>query len=105
MPVHPEITEFEGVKCFKSLQELPSEVDALLINTSPEHSVKLIREATDRGISQIWLQQGAESPEIIKEFENSSINLVHGKCILMYAKPVTSFHAIHRGIARLFGKV
>lgn len=104
LPVHPELNEYEGAKCYNRISDLPAEIDGLIICTAPDKAVNLINEAIARGIKQIWLQQGAENPELIRAFESSEINLITGKCILMYAQPVTSFHKFHRFLAKLFGK-
>lgn len=103
-PVHPELLEYEGTKCFSHVSDLPAETDGLIICTAPDQALILINEAVAHGIKQIWLQQGAENPELISSFNDKDINLITGKCILMYAEPVTSFHKFHRGLAKLFGK-
>ena len=105
LPVHPELSEFEGAKCYNRISDLPAEIDGLIICTAPDKALNLINEAIAHGIKQIWLQQGAENPELIRTFESSDINLITGKCILMYAQPVTSFHKFHRFLAKLFGKL
>jgi hypothetical protein len=33
------------------------------------------------------------------------LNLVGGKCILMYAQPVRSFHWLHRAVVKLGGQL
>ena len=43
------------------------------------------------GIGNVWVQQGGESPELIKLGEDLNLNMVAGKCILMYATPVRGF--------------
>lgn len=104
LPVHPELVEFEGTKCYNRISDLPAQTDGLIICTAPDAAMKLIQEAITHGIRQIWLQQGAENTELLSAFSESDINLITGKCILMYAEPVNSFHKFHRGLARLFGK-
>jgi predicted CoA-binding protein len=53
----------------------------------------------------IWLQQGSESPEVLKLARELGLSPISGKCILMYAPPVGSFHKFHHFFARLFGKL
>jgi hypothetical protein len=65
----------------------------------------VLREAAAIGLKKVWLQQGAESPEAIALANELNINLVAGRCILMYAPPVEGFHAWHRAFYRLFAKL
>jgi len=103
IPVNPNLQDFDGETCYSSIDKLPPEVKGLVICTPPAISKGLISDAVNHGIRNIWLQQGAENDEILKAFRESDINLVSGKCLLMYAEPVDSFHSFHRFFARLFG--
>jgi len=103
-PVNPNITEFEGMKCFAGISQLPDEVKALVINTKPESTAGLIRDARARGITNIWVQQGAENKEVLELADDPSMNIITGKCILMFAEPVGSMHRFHRWLTKVFGK-
>lgn len=102
-PVHPEIIEHEGVQCFSSIEKLPSEVTALIICTKPDKTLQLVKDAIDKGIHHIWLQQGAKNEDAVNYALNHNINLIYGRCILMFADPVNSVHKFHRFISMLFG--
>ena len=104
VPVNPNMQEFDGDVCYQTIDKLPPEVTGLVICTPPETSMKLISEAIIRGIRQIWLQQGAENAEVLEKYRTAGINLVSGKCLLMYAEPVDSVHKFHRFLAKLFGR-
>jgi uncharacterized protein len=102
-PIHPEMEFFEGVGCVKSIEALPPEVTALVLCTRPENIVGLVKQACEKGINHIWLQQGAQSDEAIDYARSRNVNIIHRECILMFADPVTSIHKFHRGINKLFG--
>jgi len=51
------------------------------------------------------VQQMAESPALLESGRQLGLSLVTGKCILMYAPPVRSFHKFHRTINMIFGKL
>ncbi len=104
LPVNPYLDTFDKDRCYKSINELPEETSAIIINTSPDRSISLIEDAVMNGIRHIWLQQGSENGEIMKKYEHLGINLIVKECILMYAKPVGFMHRIHRGINKLAGK-
>ncbi|MFO7925043.1 MAG: CoA-binding protein [Bacteroidales bacterium] len=102
VPVNPNMNSFEGDICYKSVSELPYDVEALIVTTKPEASMTVVREAVDRGIKNIFLQQGAENKEVIEYAESNGANIIYKKCILMFASP-TGFHKFHERISKFFG--
>ena len=104
-PVHPEAEQIDGERCYASLASIEDDVDGVLVVVPPERSGQVLQDATDAGIRNVWLQQGAESPEVVALGEELDLNLVSKKCILMYAPPVGSYHGVHRFFVKLFGKL
>ena len=102
LPVNPNMESFDGEMCYRSVSDLPSDVEALIIATSPEVSLSVMREAIDKGIKNIFLQQGAQNPEAIEYAESNGANLISRQCILMFARP-SGIHKFHARIARFFG--
>lgn len=102
-PVHPEATSIDGDKCIQNLSSLPDDIKHLYIVTPKDQTNLVVKEAIDKGIKQIWIQQTAETPEAIEMAEKNGITVISKKCILMFAKPVTSVHKFHRFFSKLFG--
>ena len=102
--VHPEAEEITGARCYPNLSALRGSVDGVVICIPPGGVAGILREAAAIGLKNVWLQQGAESPEAIALAKDLKLNLVTGRCILMYAPPVAGFHAWHRKLHRLFSK-
>jgi predicted CoA-binding protein len=103
--VHPEAKEIDGEPCYSSLSALRGRVDGVIVSVTPEKATAVIQEAVQAGIQQIWLQQGAQSPEALAKARELGVTPVTGKCILMYMQPVGSIHAFHRFDAKIFGQV
>ncbi len=104
-PVNPNATEIDGQKCYASLKELPEKPDALILTIKPEETEKVVSEAAEAGIRNIWMQNGSESEEAINICNEKNINVVHNQCILMFMEPVHSFHKFHRFFWKLFGQL
>lgn len=102
--VNPSMADIEGDKCFHSVSELRDRVDAAVVCLSPDRVEPVLRDAAGAGVRQIWLQQGAQSREAIETGKSLGLSVIGGKCILMYAEPVHSYHAFHRFFAKIFGK-
>jgi predicted CoA-binding protein len=103
--VHPQAASINGQATYPSLSALKGQVDGVLVSLPAAKGADILREAAAQGLRNVWVQLGGESPELIKLGEELKLNLVTGKCILMYALPVRSFHMIHRFVARLGGQL
>lgn len=102
-PLNPNTDTIDSDVCYKSLSDLPANVKNLVVLLKPAETEKIVEEAISRGITKIWIQQGSESPQAVKMAKDAGLNVITGKCILMYADP-TGFHKFHRQLNKLFGK-
>jgi predicted CoA-binding protein len=103
--VNPAVQEVLGDKCYPNLSALKGQVDGAVICITPKAVEPVLREAAAIGLKNVWLQWGADTPDTVKLGRDLGLNLVSGKCILMYAEPVRSFHSFHRFFVKLFGKL
>lgn len=103
--VHPAADTIDGDRCWPTLRELPGKVGGVVVVVPPNQTEKVVREAAAAGIRRVWMQQGAESPAAISFCEASGLDVVHGRCILMFAEPAGFLHRIHRGLLKLFGRL
>jgi len=102
--VHPEAEELDGQPTYPNLEAVKDQTQSVWVNVPPERGESVLREAAAAGMTKIWLQQGADSPQLLQIGEELGLELVAGKCILMYAEPVRSFHKVHQVIWKLIGQ-
>lgn len=102
-PINPNTDEIQGVKCYKSVEELPSDIVHLFIVTPKYETETVARAAVKKGIQMIWIQQGTDTQEAVKVIEDAGISLIYKKCIMMFASPVKSVHRFHRFLEKTFG--
>lgn len=102
--IHPEAKEIGGRPCYASLADVKDQTDAVLICLPPAKAMEAVIEAGAAGYKKVWLQQGSQSPEVIAKAKELGLSTTSGKCILMYAAPVTSLHTWHRAFAKIFGQ-
>ena len=103
--IHPEAQEIDGLTCFPNLKSLSGKVDGVWISIPPAKVSAVLEEATEIGLKNIWLQQGAWSNEVQETINLLDLSVVSKKCIMMYAPPVKSVHKFHRTIKGIFGKL
>ncbi len=102
-PVNPYAEEIQGIKCYKSIDELPGDVEHLIILTPKEETDSVVEAAIKKGIKMVWIQQKSDTPEAVRILEEKGIPVIHKKCILMFAPPVKGFHGFHGFLAKTFG--
>ncbi len=104
-PVNAKGGEYEGIKGYTCLKEIPAKPEAVVVSVKPEKALQVLEEAVELGITHIWLQQGSESPAAIEYAAKKKLNLIHGFCLIMFLNDIGFPHNLHRGIAKLFGKM
>jgi uncharacterized protein len=84
IPVHPLEENIEGVDCVASVADLPADVQSISIITPPQITEKVVEQAAARGIKNIWMQIGSESPAAVKYCEEQGLNVIaDGSCVLV----------------------
>lgn len=84
VPVHPALTEVEGLAVVASVADLPASVASISVITPPPVTEQVVRQAVARGIKNIWLQPGAQSADAISYCQQQGINLIaDGTCVLV----------------------
>lgn len=103
MAVNPNADMVDGDRCYAGLGALPEKPDGVLVVIPSKQGVEIIEEIARMGVRHVWVQQGANSPEIDKRMEELDLIAVSGECIFMFLEPVKSVHSFHRFFRRIFG--
>jgi len=84
IPVNPKEEAVEGVHCVTSVMDLPDEVKSISVITPPQITEQVVATAAAKGIRNIWMQPGAESPGAVDLCRKNDINVIaDGSCILV----------------------
>jgi len=103
LPINPNIKDINGERCYASVNALPEEVESLLIVTPKAETDEVLLSAINKGIKNIWVQQSSDTGRTIKIAEEYQQEIIHKKCIFMFAEPVRGFHKFHRAIVKYLG--
>jgi predicted CoA-binding protein len=103
VPVNPEADQIMGERAYRNVAALPAEVKGLIILTNKKTTASVVKEAKEKGIRQIWIQQMSDSKEALDELSGSDVNFITGECILMHYKP-SGMHKFHGAIKKFFGR-
>ena len=102
-PINPTTDSMDGIPCYSSVGALPAGIDHLLVLTRKPQTPGVIKDAVERGIKNIWIQQMSETPETLALINDKDINFIHKQCILMFVEPVAGVHKFHRVVKKFFG--
>ncbi|MFC2137589.1 CoA-binding protein [Bacteroidota bacterium] len=105
LPINPKADKIGDAQCYKDVTSLPDGTENLYIVTPKSNTTDIVKQAIDKKIKRIWVQQMSDNPEAIQLAQNSDIELIYKKCILMFAEPVNGPHKFHRFFAKIFGRL
>ena len=84
-PIHPSATEIEGLPVYRTVADLPvSRLDRASIYLAPAIGLKLLPELTKLPIDEIYLNPGADSPEVVALAHELGLNAIQA-CSLIAA--------------------
>ncbi len=99
--VNHNADSIENQHSYPNLSTIPEKVDRVLIMVPRPETEKIVQDAARLGISNIWIQQGAESEKAVNFCKKNGIKVIPGECILMFAEPTAFYHRIHRWVWNL----
>jgi predicted CoA-binding protein len=102
-PINPNADTIDGNPCYRSISALPDDVKQLVVVVKKTKTMDVLKEARDKGIQDIWLQQMSETPEAVAFATENFNSVVAKKCMMMFADPVVSMHKFHKTIMKIFG--
>ena len=83
-PVNPRAAAIDGDPCFAGVADLPETPDVVVSIVPSKLTEELIPQLAARGVKNLWIQPGAESPAAIAAAEAAGIATVHsGPCIMV----------------------
>src|SRR5258705_11928300 len=72
-PVNPKEETIEGLKCYKSVAQIPVALDRISLYLPPSVGMKVLDEIAKKCCQELWLNPGADSPELIQRAQILSL--------------------------------
>ena len=66
IPINPNERVVEGLKAYASVLDVPGAIDMATFYVPPDIGVKVMAEVAEKGITEVWLNPGSESDELIR---------------------------------------
>jgi predicted CoA-binding protein len=85
-PVNPNRTHVAGDPAFKSLKELPVKPTIVNIVVPPRAALEVLAQCQELGLTNVWIQPGAESPEVLSFLQENDFNYLANACIMVESR-------------------
>jgi predicted CoA-binding protein len=109
VPINPNATEVEGVRCYPDVGSVPEALHGLVIATHPSVGRDLVAQCAMHGVRRVWFHrsfgEGSVSPDAVEECKARGVSCIVGGCPLMYCEPVDPAHKCMRWLLRWGGRV
>ncbi len=91
IPVNPNEREIEGMAAYASVLDVPERIDMATVYVPPDIGLALLPELEEKEIPEIWINPGAESPELLAAARRLKLNIVTACSIVGIGKDPDSF--------------
>jgi predicted CoA-binding protein len=82
-PIHPNAREVEGLRAYPSLDALPVEhLDRVSLYVPPSVGLGILDQVARKRVDEVWLNPGADAPEVVARAEALGLNVVQACSIL-----------------------
>lgn len=85
-PVNPNISEWNGIKAYDSVLDLPVEVDIVDVFRRSSAVIPLAGDVVAAGAKVMWLQQGVFSEQAAEIASGGGVSVVMDSCIMVEHK-------------------
>ncbi len=85
-PINPKEDEIKGRKVYRSILDIPDEINILNVFRPSEEAYEVVREAVERknqngDIDLIWLQEGIVNEDARKLAEENGMEFIQDRCM------------------------
>ena len=85
-PVNPCRDTVDGDPAYASLEALPVEPTIVNIVVPPHATLQVLKKAAEMGLNNVWVQPGAESPEVMTFLTENDFNYLANSCIMVRSR-------------------
>ncbi|MEN5387176.1 CoA-binding protein [Aliarcobacter skirrowii] len=92
VPIYPKEDKILGEKVYRSLEEIPFDIDMVDIFRKPDAIAKVVDEAIrlkdSKNIKSVWFQLGLANNEAAKKAVENGLKVVQNKCTKIEYKAI-----------------
>jgi predicted CoA-binding protein len=82
IPINPNEAEVEGHRTYASVLDVPEQIDMATVYVQPDVGVRVLEDVAKKGIPEVWLNPGADEPEVVARARELGLNAIVACSIL-----------------------
>ena len=86
VPVNPGQTEILGRPCYRSLMDIPFEVDMADLFLNSQRVPPVVDQAIERRIPVVWMQIGVVENQAAEKAQRAGLQVVMDRCVMQEHK-------------------
>ena len=75
-PINPTEAEVEGLRAYKSVLDVPGEIDLATIYVPGAIGVRVMDDLAKKGIAEVWLNPGADDRQVVAKAQELGLKAV-----------------------------
>ncbi len=91
IPINPHERSVEGIQAYPSVADVPGTIDMATIYVHPDIGLQLLDGFARKAIPEIWVNPGAESPELLAEAKRLKLNVIEACSIVALGRSPSAF--------------
>jgi predicted CoA-binding protein len=91
VPVNPHEATVEGERAYPTVLDYPGPIDEATLYVHPDVGVTVIEDLAEKRVPAVWLNPGADGPEVIRRAEALGIRPIVACSILGVGEDPTEF--------------
>ena len=107
--VNPNADIVEGDATYPNLSSIPGGVEAVVIGTRPAHALDTVKEASELGITRVWMHRSVDAGSVSAEATDfgrqHGVTVIDGGCPLMFGPTSDGGHKAICWVLKLTGSV
>ena len=82
IPIHPVASEVEGLQAYRSVLDVPGAIDMATVYVPARIGLRVVEELAKKGVGEVWLNPGADEPEVVERARALGLNIVQACSII-----------------------
>lgn len=83
IPVNPTLTEWQGIKAYASVSDIPGPIDIVDIFRRPEDVLPVVTDAIAKKAKVVWMQLGIVNNAAADAARAAGLKVVMDRCLLV----------------------
>ena len=82
IPINPNESTVEGYRTFSSVLDVPGPIDMATVYVPAHAGLRVIQELAQKGVPEVWLNPGADEPEVLAKARELGVNIIQACSIV-----------------------